>query len=230
MPTLPIAAGWWAIGVTFVALVGSRLVLGALGDLEWPIIAYVALSVLLAYGPMVAFCVWASRRWGTGSLAADAGLTVKWIDLAWGPVVWLAALAGEISVAIVVLATRIPIKSNTEGIDDLSGQRGVIVALLISAVIAAPFVEELVFRGILLRSLASRIPIWWAVVLQGVIFGAAHADPSRGMGNIGLVLILSAVGIVLGGAAYLLRRIGPTIIAHMIFNGVVLLIVLFVHT
>jgi len=44
------------------------------------------------------------------------------------------------------------------------------------------------------------------------------------------VLILSAVGIVLGGAAYVLRRIGPTIIAHMIFNGVVLLIVLFVHT
>ncbi|HEY5875122.1 MAG TPA: type II CAAX endopeptidase family protein [Ilumatobacteraceae bacterium] len=229
MPTLPIEAAWWAIIVTVVALVGSRLVLEALGGLEWPIIVYVALSVVLAYGPMVAFCVWASRRWGTGRLADDAGLTVKWVDAGWGPVVWLAALAGEIAVAIVVVATRIPIQSNTEGIDELSGQRGVIVALLISAVIAAPFVEELVFRGILLRSLASRLPVWWAVVVQGVIFGAAHVDPSRGVGNIGLVLILSTVGIVFGGAAYLLRRIGPTIIAHMIFNGVVLLIVLFVR-
>ena len=158
MPTLPIEAAWWAIIVTVVALVGSRLVLEALGGLEWPIIVYVALSVVLAYGPMVAFCVWASRRWGTGSLADDAGLTVKWVDAGWGPVVWLAALAGEIAVAIVVVATRIPIESNTEGIDELSGQRGVIVALLISAVIAATFVEELVFRGILLRSLASRAP------------------------------------------------------------------------
>lgn len=229
MRTLPIQAAWWAIVVTAVALVGSRVVLDELGDFEWPIVVYAALSVVLAYGPMVAYCVWASRRWGTGRLTVDAGFEVKWVDAGWGAVVWLAALAGEIAVAIAVVATKVPLQSNTEGIDRLSGERGVIVALLISAVVAAPFVEELVFRGIVLRGLASRLPAWWAVGVQGVAFGAAHADPSRGMGNIGLVLILSAVGFVLGGAAYLLRRIGPTIIAHMIFNGVVMVIVLFVR-
>ncbi len=39
-------------------------------------------------------------------------------------------------------------------------------------------------------------------------------------------MVLSAVGAALGLGAYLLRRIGPTIIAHAIFNGVVLIIVL----
>ena len=61
---------------------------------------------------------------------------------------------------------------------------------------------------------------------QGALFGLAHVDPARGAGNIGLVLILGGVGVVFGGAAYLLRRIGPTMLAHAIFNGVVMAVVL----
>ena len=38
--------------------------------------------------------------------------------------------------------------------------------------------------------------------------------------------MLAGVGVVFGGAAFFLRRIGPTILAHAIFNGVVLIIVL----
>ena len=228
MPTLPVRAAVWAVIVTIGALVGSRLVLEQLGGMRWPIVVYALLSVVLAYGPMVAYCVWASRWWGTGRLGDDLGFTVRWADLGWGPVTWLAALAGEIAVAVAVTASNIPIRSNTEGIDDLSGERGVIIALLVSAVVAAPCVEERMFRGVILRGVASVVPAWGAVGLQGVLFGAAHVDPSSGAGNVGRVAVLSAVGIALGGSAYLLRRIGPTIIAHMIFNGVVLMIVLFV--
>ena len=77
-----------------------------------------------------------------------------------------------------------------------------------------------------LRGLLSRLPAVGAVAGQAVLFGAAHVDPVRGAGNVGLVMVLSGVGAVFGGAAYLLRRIGATVIAHAIFNGVVLLIVL----
>ena len=59
-----------------------------------------------------------------------------------------------------------------------------------------------------------------------MLFGVAHVDPVRGTGNIGLVLVLSGVGAAFGGGAYLLRRIGPTIVAHAIFNGAVLVLVL----
>ena len=64
------------------------------------------------------------------------------------------------------------------------------------------------------------------MAVQGAVFGVVHVDPVRGIGNIGLALVLAAVGVAFGGAAYLLRRIGPTIIAHAILNAVVLAIVL----
>jgi membrane protease YdiL (CAAX protease family) len=85
------------------------------------------------------------------------------------------------------------------------------------------------FRGVVMRGFASVAPVWLAVVGQGLCFGAAHVDPVRGWGNIGLLLVLGTVGAVFGGAAYLLRRIGPTVIAHALYNGVVMVIVLTVH-
>jgi Type II CAAX prenyl endopeptidase Rce1-like len=74
--------------------------------------------------------------------------------------------------------------------------------------------------------LRSRLPTVLAVALQGLLFGAAHVDPVRGAGNVGLVVVLSSVGIAFGVAAHLLRRLGPSIVAHALFNGVVLLVVL----
>jgi hypothetical protein len=77
-----------------------------------------------------------------------------------------------------------------------------------------------------MRGLRARLGAMATVILQAVFFGAAHFDPVRGTGNIGLVMVLSSVGAAFGLGAYLLRRIGPTIVAHAIFNGVVLIIVL----
>jgi membrane protease YdiL (CAAX protease family) len=136
---------------------------------------------------------------------------------------------GGIAAAIVVYALHLPIKSNTDGIDRYTGDRGVLIALLIVAVVVAPLVEELMFRGVVMRGFASVAPVWLAVVGQGLCFGAAHVDPVRGWGNIGLLLVLGAVGAVFGAAAYLLRRIGPTMIAHALYNGVVMVIVLTIH-
>lgn len=226
--TLPQAAAWFGLAVTAATLTGARLGLEFLGRFDWPIIVYAVLATLLGYGPMVAYCWWASRRWGSGDVPADIGVRVRWSDLGWGPIVWLSAWAGGIVAAIVVLATRIPIKSNTDGINEWSGDRGVLIAFLIVAVVVAPIVEELMFRGVVLRGLASIAPIWLAVAGQGAFFGVAHADPVRGWGNLGLILVLGAVGSVFGGAAYLLRRIGPTMIAHGLYNAAVMAIVLLV--
>jgi hypothetical protein len=65
-----------------------------------------------------------------------------------------------------------------------------------------------------------------AIALQGVLFGVAHVDPVRGVGNVGLAIVLSMVGVAFGAAAYLLRRVGPTIVAHACFNGFVMLLLL----
>ncbi|MEY2754543.1 MAG: hypothetical protein RJB65_901, partial [Actinomycetota bacterium] len=54
----------------------------------------------------------------------------------------------------------------------------------------------------------------------------AHVDPSRGIGNIGLVILLSSVGCVLGGAAVLTRRLAAPMIAHAIVNALAMAIAL----
>lgn len=219
-------AAVWATLLTVAVLIGNRIVIRSLADRDWPIAVYILLSAAIAYGPLVLAVVWICRRWGTGSLRDDLGFSFRPVDLGWGPLTWLAALVAQVTMGLIVLAARIPIASNTEGVGAGRDDEGYVIALLIMAVIAAPFVEELVFRGVVMRGLSSRLSIPLAVGLQAVAFGVVHADPSYGWGNVGLVLVLSSVGAVLGGAAILVRRLAPSMIAHAIINAVALTLVL----
>ena len=225
-PTLPLAAGLGALLVLTLSLFVSKYVLDLLVDFEWPVAVYVALLAVVGYGPSIAWWWFASERWGSGDRFRDVGATPRWSDLAWGPLVWLATIVVQVFVGAIVLAFDVPLSNNTDDIGRLSADRTYTVAIVIAAVVAAPLVEELVFRGLVMRSLLSKLPAVIAVGLQGILFGVAHVDPVRGTGNIGLAIILSGVGISLGSAAYLLRRIGPTVVAHAIFNGVVMILLL----
>ncbi len=224
--TLPLAAALGAIGVLSASLILSKYVLDAAVGLGWPVAAYVVMLAAIGYGPSLWWCRYSSRRWGTGDLGLDIGLAPRPSDLGWGPVIWLGAIAAQIVVGAIVVGLGLPLVGNTEGIEEISADRTYVVSLVITAVIAAPIVEEMVFRGVVMRGLLSRMPIAAVVVVQGLLFGLAHLDPVRGVGNIGLVLVLSGVGIAFGIAVVLLRRIGPSIVAHALFNGAVLLIVL----
>jgi len=223
---LPVSTAVGAAVVLVVSLIASKVALEPLLRFDWPIVAYVAISVSIGYGPSIAWCVYSSRRWGTGRLTADFGVRFRWADFGWGPLTYVASILGAVFVSIIIVELDIPFTSNTEGIGDLDIDRTYVIALLISAVVAAPAVEELVFRGLMLRGLASRMPATLAVSAQGALFGLAHVDPERGRGNIGLALVLAMVGIVFGAAAFLLRRIGATMIAHAIFNGIAMIVVL----
>ena len=55
------------------------------------------------------------------------------------------------------------------------------------------------FRRVMLRGLLSRSAVA-TIGIQGALFGMAHFDPIRGMGNIGLIMVLAGVGCTLGGA------------------------------
>lgn len=225
-PTLPLPAGIGALLVLTLSLLGSKYVLDWLIDLKWPVAVYVALLALVGYGPSIAWWWYAVGRWGSGDRFGDVGARPQWTDLAWGPLVWIATVVVQTFVGAIVLGLDVPLSNNTDDIGELAADRTYAVAIVIAAVVAAPLVEELVFRGLVMRSLLSKMPAVLAVALQGVLFGVAHVDPVRGIGNTGLALILSGVGISLGTAAYLLRRIGPTMVAHAIFNGVVMILLL----
>jgi len=225
-PTLPLAPGVGAIVVLAASLFVSKFVLDLIVDFQWPVAVYVAVLASVGYGPSVAWWWYATGRWGSGDRRGDVGARLRWSDLGWGPLIWVCTIIVQVAIGAVVLALDIPLSNNTDDIGDLGADRTYAVAIVIAAVVAAPIVEELVFRGLVLRSLLSRWSALFAVIGQGLLFGVVHVDPVRGIGNVGLATVLAGVGISFGTASYLLRRIGPTVVAHAIFNGVVMIVLL----
>jgi membrane protease YdiL (CAAX protease family) len=223
-PKLPFQAAAGALVVLTVSLIVGKLIVEALVDRDWPLVVYIVLAATISYGPSIGWGLYVRRRWGAGRLAA-LGWRPRWSDLGWGPLTWLAAVVSQALMAAIILATDIPFTSNIDQ-GELDSDRTYVIALLAAAVIAAPIVEEMVFRGLVLRGFLSRMHAGFAIPLQGILFGAAHFDPSRGIGNVGLLMVLSTVGVVLGLSAFVFRRLGPPMLAHAILNGVALAIAL----
>ncbi len=224
-PDLPFGAALGALVVLVVSLVVAKLLVEVLVDFDWPVLSYIVILVALGYGPSLLWGWYVRRRWGSGKLS-HVGWRFEWSDFGWGPLTWMAAVGTQMVLAALVLVLKVPISSNVDQASDFGADRAYLVATVIAAVVAAPLVEELVFRGLIMRGFLSRMHPALAIGLQGVLFGLAHVDPVRGAGNIGLTIVLSGVGIAFGISAFLARRLGPTIIAHAIFNGVVMVIVL----
>jgi len=112
---------------------------------------YVAILTSIGYGPSLVWCWYVSRRWGSRRLGADVGLRFRWSDAGWGPVIWIAALVAQIAVAALIIVLDVPLTSNTERISDIDANRAYVIALAVTAVVAAPLVEEMVFRGVVMR-------------------------------------------------------------------------------
>lgn len=224
-PRLPMRAAIGALVILVTSLLVGKGLLDLLIELDWPLLVYVVMLGILGYGPSLVWCWYVQRRWADDRWSG-IGWQFRWSDLGWGPLAYLAAIGTQIAIAAIVLLLDIPIASNVEEVSSSDIDRSYLVATVITAVIAAPLVEEMVFRGVVMRGLLSKMGPFLAIPLQGVLFGVAHVDPVRGWGNVGLAIVLSGVGIAFGAAAYLVRRVGATVVAHAIFNGVVMIIVL----
>ena len=223
-PTMPIAAGLWGLLASTAVLIGLH-VLAALLAGFLPVVPAVVLLTGALYGPMAWFCFYASRRWGTARVRADLGVAARPIDGALGLAVALIALQAENIALLVVNILHLPVRSNTEGVS-VADDRGLYLTLAAVAIVAAPLVEELFFRGLLLSALRSRLAPAGAVVVQAAVFGAYHASPAYGWGNVGLAVILAAVGVVFGITAQMTRRLGPSMVAHALLNATVFVVLL----
>jgi len=223
---VPVRSGVLAVVVLLLSLLMSGL--GLVIALELGVSDAVALGIAMALGylPAIGFAVISAKSWGTGDVLGDLGMRSRWADLGWGPLIWIVAITVQIALGSVILVFDLPTVSNTEGMSELSGDTAQMWVLIFAAVVMAPIVEEIVFRRLLLRALVGVLPAAVAIMIQAVLFGVLHLNPEAGVANLGLVIILTGVGAVFGAAAHILGRIAPTIIAHAIFNGVVLTLVL----
>jgi len=84
------------------------------------------------------------------------------------------------------------------------------IVQLISIGFAAPVVEELIFRGVIMGRM-KWLPVWAAVLIQALLFGIAHLNLFQG-------LYAFLAGILLALVYVKYRSLLLAIIGHMAFN------------
>jgi membrane protease YdiL (CAAX protease family) len=152
----------------------------------------------------------------TGNVVKDLGLRFSFPGDLIGIVVGLGSqfLLLPIVYAVIQIFSGDLTKRLEEPAKDLTDNAhgGGFMLLAVLLVVGAPLVEEIFYRGLLLRSLKRYVPAWPAIILCGAIFGAAHFD---------LVTLpgLALFGVLLAWLAHRSGRLGPNIVAHAAFNA-----------
>lgn len=104
------------------------------------------------------------------------------------------------------------------------------IVLILLVGLLVPIVEELAFRGVLLKAFQRRLDDRAAIVATAFVFAVLHWDGIEA-GNIAAGVItltqLAIVGLVLGGLTVKHGRLGPAILLHAGFNVLTLMILFF---
>jgi membrane protease YdiL (CAAX protease family) len=176
-----------------------------------------ALGTAMLWIGFVGAPVWAARTKGRG-VVADFGVRIRWIDVPVGIV------AGVVTQFVIAPLVSLPVLwLSHKDFEDLGkpakqlashahGAWGIALFTLIVAV-GAPLAEELFYRGLMLRAIEKRFVMGWAIVGSSIIFGITHGEPLQ------TVALISA-GLVFALLAVRAGRLGPSVVAHMTFNGV----------
>lgn len=97
------------------------------------------------------------------------------------------------------------------------------VVLIVMTVLLAPLMEEWLFRGVIFRSISeggsrstSRSALVVGVMVSAVLFALAHGEPLQFVG-------LALFGVVLALLVARTKRLIPSVITHVSFNGVAII-------
>jgi membrane protease YdiL (CAAX protease family) len=101
-----------------------------------------------------------------------------------------------------------------EALSDMGPMWKVLIAF--SAIIMAPWFEEVLFRGLLQSMLRRFIGPWPSILIASAIFAMVHAQPQHWPP-------LFALSVALGYNYERCGRLWPAILIHMLFNGVTII-------
>jgi hypothetical protein len=181
---------------------------------------YILVSQFALWVGFVGAVVVASRRNGTGNLCADYGLSWPRLKDLWLGLV--GATLGRILPLLVLIC--IVVAGSGFGTPNSASPRilGVTpsgtagwVILITLAVVGAPIVEELFFRGLLQGALSRRIAAVPALFLTAIIFSFAHVLDE----GILAPLVLFPMAVVLGYLRLRTGKLAAGMVAHCLFNA-----------
>lgn len=152
---------------------------------------------------------WPDRSRAVRELAVGAGL---------GLVVRIASAIVATGVVFVLRgASDESVELPTQIDPDLAGWG--LVSFAIFAVVAAPVLEEFVFRGLLFRSIADRRGFWLGAIVSAVAFGAFHLlTPGDGLDVLALGITHVGTGLGLAWIYWTRRNLLASIGGHAVFN------------
>ena len=180
----------------------------------------IALQQVPFDGTMLVVALLASYRKGRGPVL-DFGWRAEWRDVYGLLVGFLTQYAALLLYVPLLWFTSVSADDVSKPARDLTDKAsgGGVILLVLIVVVAAPIVEELFFRGLVLRSFERRYGTTWAVVGSAAVFGAVHLEPLQ-------FPALFVFGLVAAVLTVRSGRLGPSTFAHVAFNGIAVLTLL----
>ena len=211
--------GTIAVAIAFAVATGGQF------DVNDP--WYLLASQLALWVGFVGAVVVASRMNGTGSMAADFGLTwprIKdlWLGLVGAVVGRILPLLVLISIVLAGSGFGAPNAAapHVVGVTPSGTACWVVVALL--TVVGAPIVEELFFRGLLQGAFTRRIGAVPALFVTAIIFSFAHVLNEGPLAP----LVLFPMALVLGYLRHRTGELAAGMVAHAFFNAILFMLIL----
>lgn len=107
--------------------------------------------------------------------------------------------------------------AQSENTADLIGITNTNPLFILTIVIIAPFLEEVVFRKVLFGGLTNKLPVGVAALFSSVVFAVIHFD-------FAYLLVYTGMGLVFCYFYYKTKRLFVSFCIHALMNGTVLLL------
>ncbi len=220
-PPSPVRFTWGDFFIVIFAGIAATTVAAAFGGLD-PTPGFVfGVALPAQYAGHLLAIAWVVRR--RRASAADLGFEAEPSHVLWvgAGVLLQVALALAFLPLLELLGTE---ESGQSVVGLLTGTTSLAVRLaaVLGVALLAPLSEELIFRGLLLRSLLARRGPVPALVISSLVFAAFHLlglEPD-GFLRAAVVVLLQTflVGLVLGRLAIRYGNLGRSIFTHAGFN------------
>lgn len=173
--------------------------------------------------PLVAGTLWVLRGRGWSRAVARLGLRFSFADVlaAAGIAVLCRAVDASLSLGFFGTTGLVPQASLGGGPDVL-----VLLVTVLGTCLVSSVVEEVFFRGLFQRALASALPHgarFLAVLVTAGLFAIAHVligNTTSSLAGLEVFVTTFVLGALVGTLVALTGRIGGAILAHVLFNAI----------
>jgi len=222
----PVRKGdWWTVGayIAFFILGGAMLIAwipGYMGAFPSQEAALFGVNMIL----YTVFFVLAMIQCGPQFFESFATMRyypwAKWLMLPGG---WLLTIIA--SAVITMIAGGPQVSANQQALEGMTGAVPFPV-MFVTTALFGPFVEEYIFRHLLIGKLSRKLNIWLCAGISTVLFASIHFANAGGISSVAEVLPYVMLGLLMS-VAYILsgKSLAYSYMLHVVNNGIALVVV-----